>query len=272
MAGLTNLRSLDLTSNPPLNDITPISGLPNLNQLSFGYRGGMDLSIFSHIPQSVPSPVAFNPPANPHPFAEVLSDFFENLTVPLKRSWGAPYSYHAILVDMDGNGTMGMIASKWYFDGDRQRSPSSWGSVWINPSYTQSLFFMHNGEMKEIPWGPWGVTQSGRLVRVVADGICNMTIREFSLVEIDEDAGTLIPTISFFITEFSLSENYYSVECPFGSLDNYFPEGQWGGPRRSLTREEFNELMGRYGMHDLRANSWEAPDETYTILGMSVQP
>ena len=259
LEGLTNLIHIDLAGGNSVTDIRPIANLTNLNSLFLSYSPGMDLSYLSHVPPNVSSPVVSNAPADPHPFAETLTSFFVNLTTP-GEWWMSDSSYHAVLVDVDGQGTLGMVASRWTFDGDRNNhSASSRGSIFISPSFTQKLFFMYDNQLHEVE-GRWGVTPSGRVVRLLFDGICDMGITDQILLSVDD--GRLVGEKIITIISTTLGYDSYSI--------NYYLNGVlFREHQQNLTQAEFDELMEYYGLRGITFDSWDLPDDTYKILMMS---
>jgi len=119
--------------------------------------------------QHVESPSANDTPtasANPHPFANALSEFFVNIApVPdwalpsPEHSITMPFSTHAMLVDVDGNGTQGMLASKWTTDVQRYRPHSSAESLLVH-----RLFLLANNQARPIALDNIAVTPTRRLI------------------------------------------------------------------------------------------------------------
>jgi len=260
LANLTNLTNLDLTFNP-IDDITPLANLTNLNTLFLHDSPGIDLTLLYSIPPHVLSPIAPPSLTVPHPFIGALAGFFVNLTTP-GWYWDMPYSYHAVLVDVDGQGTPGVVASRWAFDGDRSNPLSSgWGSIFIHPNFTQTLFFIYDNQLHEVYGRQWGVTPSGRLVAISIDGASDITITDYMLLDVND--GRLVGVKSISISEHTWSDNHYSVNYHINEfLTRDFEQSQ------SLTPAEFDELMNSYGLYGTNINLWELPNDTYRILGM----
>jgi len=206
LAGLTNLKHLDLSFNP-VSDITPLANLTNLNTLYLRHSPGIDLSLLHNVPPHVSSPAVSAIPENSHPFADALTSFFVNLTTA--GDWGMPYSYHAVLVDVDGQGTPGMVASRWTFEGDRNYLFSFSDFISIYPNFSQRLFFMYNNQLHEVDGRQWGVTPSGRLVAIMLDGACDIFLLEYILLDVNDGRLVGQKSISFF--EPTRGDNYYSV-------------------------------------------------------------
>ncbi|MCL1997237.1 MAG: hypothetical protein FWG65_00540, partial [Turicibacter sp.] len=249
-------------------DISPLANLPNLSSVHLSYHAGMDLSPLQNVPPQVPPPTrlpdgqAAAPPSNPHPFAVALSEFFVNLTTSGGSFRDMPYSYHAAWVDIDGRGTLGVLASRWFFDGDRPPRPSHWGSISTRPNFEQRLFFMHDNQLQEVDLWSLGATPSGRLVKITADGICDMLVTTYTPLDLVD--GELTGVKSVIIAEFTREENWYAVNYHHidGNLWRDF------GQDKEITSEEFHEIMERYGLHGAGA-AWRLPNAAYEILGMS---
>ena len=261
LAGLTNLRHLDLSNNP-ISDISPLANLTNLNTLSLDGNPGIDVSLLYSIPPPVPAPAPAVVPANPHLLADALANFFVNLTTPGESFWHMlPYSYHAVLVDVDGRGTPGVVASRWYFDGDRHH-PLALRSISIFPRFEQKLFFVYNNQLQTAEWHHWGVTPSGRLVRITMDGICDLLITTYTLLAIEDGQLAGIKSMSKSETTW-LDNNFFVNYHADGLLWRNFEHDQ------HITQARFDELMHKYGLYGTRIRPWELPDDTYRILAMS---
>ena len=263
LAGLTNLRHLDLSGDNQISDITPLANLTNISTLFMHYSPGVDMALLYNTPPHVAPPAVPAANVNPHLFANALTNFFVNLTAPDSSRYTMPYSYHAVLVDVDGQGTPGMVASRWTFEGDR-RHPFAFGnfiSIW--PHFTQRLFFMYDNQLHEVD-GQWGVTPSGRLVALSFVGACDILMTEYILLSVDD--GSLVGVKSVSITEQTWGDNFYSVNYHINEfLASDFEQSQ------SLTHAEFDEMMARYGLHGTRINSWELPNDTYMVLAMEAE-
>jgi len=125
-----------------------------------------------------------------HPFARALAEFFED-AVPLPSGEDFPFSTHAILIDMDGNGTLGMVATKL-------TSWVDWESE-VRYGFSQKLFYIYNGELHNMDrwYGGLTVTPSGRLVFVDVANACNMSQELYTLTEFVN--GELAPTVALFV-------------------------------------------------------------------------
>jgi len=265
LAGLIHLTDLWMTDNQ-IHDITPLAGLTNLRSVWLDGNPFTDWSPLDHIHPRVPSPTIASPPDNPHPFAEVLSHFFVNLSTPPYFHQHEP-SYHAILVDLDGSGTQGMIASKW--SSDRQRYHPY--SPMFGPVFVQKLFYMYDNQLHEINGG-WNVTSERRLVTITGANGQGMSTKAYTLYDFVD--GDVIPIKSISVTEY-LRLDWYGFQ-PDHDGNSYllsyhtgvdFWNRDWEQDQ-PLTHEAFNEIMTRYGLQDA-ADLWEWPDETHAIMQMT---
>ena len=270
LAGLTNLRSLRVWGTP-ISDLQPLAELPDLRDISMSVNRGIDWSPLYNFPQRVPSPVADAAPANPHPFADALAQFFVNLTVPSYLLWGGlPYSYHAVLVDVDGRGTPGLLSARWAYHGSRwARTIFEWGSFSIYPRFDQQLFFMYDNRLHKSDWRQWGVTPAGRLVAIEDIATCGQFYTTYILMDVYD--GRLVGSKSLSVSGVHggsdwgyYAANYHFTECTWG----YHTFARDWDYRQYLTRAEFDGLMVRYGLYGTR-RSWEWPDDTYRVLAMT---
>jgi len=260
LEGLTNLTHLDLAGGDnPVSDISPLANLTKLNTFSIRYRPGVDMALLYNIPPRVAPPVADTAPGNPHPFAQALTGFFTNLTTP-GEWWMQHNSYHAVLVDVDGQGTPGVVASRWAFDGDRNHPFSFSNFIHIHPSFSQKLIFVYDGQLHEV-YGHWGVTPAGRVVALAFDGACDIAMTTYTLLDITD--GHVVGTKALIVWDMSWGDNYYSVNY---HVNEHLVEDF--NHRQSLTRAEFEELMDMYGLHGTSVHLWELPNDTYNILSM----
>ena len=230
---------------------------------------------------------------NRHPFAIVLSEFFVNLAPqpyfePSDFSldwtpWLYPYSSHAILVDLDGNGTQGMLAAK-LSDDWRRYAPFA---MYPDPIFVHRLFMLYGDEVITVYFHQWpdqaaagrtayffhmaGVTPAGRLVLMPSAAICGFASWAYTLLELS--GGYLTPVKSISVDETSPWDGYRYVHDP-GLNEyrlSYHTEDFWQRDREQdipLTYEEFHELLILYGLHGTTFNVWELPDETDAILLM----
>lgn len=264
---LTNLTELSLERNQ-IADITPLAGLTNLYHLTLDHNPFTDWSPLNNLFPPVASPTVTPVPDNPHLFADVLSNFFVNLSTPPNLHRGRPYSYHAVLVDI--NGTPGMLASKWASDNvnySHWRIHNEFGPVFV-----QRLFYIYDNRLHETSdnnW--WAVTQTGQLIMVNgADNISGYTL--LSVID-----GNLVSTKSITsITFQGMWGDFYEnrEDEYFVNHHNVILPGfgeNWKDYNLPITLEEFNEIKSKYGLHDLIISIWAIPDETLTILSMPAE-
>jgi len=242
-------------------------------------------------PEPIPSPepteqhieppvVNESPPAsaNLHPFANALSEFFVNIApVPEwalpspENTHTMPFSTHAILVDVDSNGTQGMLASKWTTDVQRYLPGSSAESILVHRLF---LLFPNNltrpMELHNI-----AVTPARRLITMGGVDGQGISMSAYTLLEFNNNQ--LAPIKSIMRTAYGHWE-YHGVETwvSAGVEDSYamnyhtgeFWNRDWEQDQ-PLTHDEFHQMMTRYGLHGANPFVWELPDETDQILTMS---
>jgi len=268
LSPLTNLTNLRLNFNQ-ITDISPLAGLTNLYHIMLDNNPFTDWSPLDNLFLPVASPTVTLIPDNPHLFADVLSNFFVNLVTPPNLHRGRPTSYHAVLVDI--NGTPGMLASKWTSDNVNY---SHWFPNEIGPIFVQRLFYIYDNQLHEISdYNWWAVTQTGQLVRL--SGVDN--ILGYILLSVID--GYLVGTKS--ISSISYQGMWGYLSGDENREDEYFVNHHnnilpwfgedWRDYNQPITIEEYNEMKSKYGLHDLITNLWDIPDETLTILSMSVE-
>jgi len=208
---------------------------------------------------------------NYHPFATALSNFFadpiptptaENLHWPYM-----PYSTHAIVVDIDGNGTQGVLASRWV---------QGQGSHY---RFRQYLLWLCGDELhKASPAFAWfGITHTGRLVIMDEIGACNISVFTHTLLDFVDGELSNSKTIAM-QQHWALGWMLYDYDDPdylhiFGTyytLYTYASGNPWQTQNQvregvPMTYEEFDNIMTQYGLHNI-TNVWELPDETQAIL------
>ncbi|MCL2399536.1 MAG: hypothetical protein FWC91_07340, partial [Defluviitaleaceae bacterium] len=229
------------------------------------------------------------PSTAPHPFANALSEFFVNLApVP---DWVTPdtntvmqnSSTHAILVDVDGNGAQGMLASKWTTDVQHYIPHSSAESLFV-----QRLFLLAGNQARPLIFDNMAVTPTGRLITMSNVDGQGILMRAYTLLGFNN--GQLAPTKSIMVTEYGDWFRYLTGEGndyfmvynfvwePSGEENKYainYHTGEFWSRNteqdQSITHAAFNELMTQYGLHDTTGFVWELQDETNAILSMSAQ-
>jgi len=232
------------------------------------------------VSQQVEPPSANDTPtasANPHPFANALSEFFVNIApVPdwalpsPEHSITMPFSTHAMLVDVDGNGTQGMLASKWTTDVQRYLPQSSAESLLVH-----RLFLLANDQARPIALDNIAVTPTRRLITM--SGVDGQGISMSAHTLLGFNNNQLTPIKSIARTAYGHWE-YHGVETwvSSGEDDSYFVNYHtsefWNRDWEQdlpLTNAGFHQLMTRYGLNGAIPSVWELPDETNAILSMT---
>ncbi|MCL2356675.1 MAG: hypothetical protein FWC70_05890 [Defluviitaleaceae bacterium] len=213
---------------------------------------------------------------NRHPFASALSEFFVNpapvpdwaLPAP-EHTVTMPFSTHAVLVDVDGNGTQGMLASKWTADVQRYIPHSSAESILV-----QRLFLLSNNQTRPIALENTAITPAGRLITM--SGVDGQGISMSAYTLLGFNNGQLTPVKSVMRTAYGHWE-YHGTETwvSSGAGDSYavnYHSGEFWNRNfeqdQPLTNAEFHQLMTQYGLHGASRFIWELPDETGRILAM----
>ena len=200
-------------------------------------------------PEPEPTPEAPEPPENealptaedakaPHPFVAALERFIAD----------ANGEAVAFLVDVDGNGTEGMLAIY---------------TLWNPPnSPNGTLFYLHNGTLyyKDVGMQGAGVVTAitagnNRAVGHMSDG----GQRSFTLFGIEN--GRLAEILSIYLTS-GYRDNYYLYAGPW--LEGF-------ENRRPITQEEYNTISTEHGLDNLRSPWWDLEDESSAILAMIVE-
>ena len=204
-----------------------------------------------------------------HPFAKALAEFFVNLApapIPDDDNWMLmPVSSYAILVDLDGNGNMGMLASAWkHYDAYSSR-------------FEQYLFWIQDGELRSecALWPRFGITPAKRLVGMDQADMSNYSEFWYTLLDFVDDELSFIKTISVGEAwSFTGEEGNSPIQIDETSffMRTYINGDPWRswyrewGYVESITHDEFESFMTMYGLHDATTKLWEFPDETEAIL------
>jgi len=207
--------------------------------------------IYDIIPPPVFNDMAVSPP-HMQLLAHALSDFFADAE-PL-YGMEMENDIHAILVDLDGNGTPGVIASKW-------TTAENYGwNPYGHPRFVQMLFYIYADQLNYSQIFSMAVAApSRRLVRLDGANGQGMTQNVYSLLGFSD--GELVPVKSIIAIEiFNLpcgygvsGENrYYVVHNPESNL--HMGEIDW---ERSIpiTYVEFMEFAAQYGLLSIFNNS-----------------
>ena len=188
----------------------------------------------------------------PHPFALALRDYFAG-NVSYNPDTGEKSSNPvAYLVDVDGNGTQGVLARR--NEARYSTAPFPFGKV----------FYMYDGKLfyKDV-----GLQDVGFVTHITADGnrIVNRSIhmsgQTYTLFSIEN--GRLTAAFTIRRENICLRNLYYNYYYWTGG----FGFGNLGGSpnRKPITEEEFNAIHIRYGLDRMR--SWQDND-TEQILAM----
>jgi len=172
---------------------------------------------------------------NAHPFAVALAHFNANTTGDTK----------AFLVDVDGNNTAGMLVIDLY----------------DFPMGT--LFYLHNGVIHQADVGGQD-----------AGFVSSMTVNGRRLVNMMSDGGDWSFTL-FSINESGTLEAEFIiyVQGGFGEQNRYFmftnppPNFPWDN-RYAITHDDYNELLSRYGLDNVRGAWWNMDDESNIIMNL----
>jgi len=234
--------------------------------------------------QSTPPIVNETEPTNVHPFAYALADFFENVTEAPEWALvpGASHvmtdSTHAVLVDVDGNGTPGVVASKWTANVQRYLPGSSAESI-----LAQRLFLISNNQVRQITLDNMAVSSTGRLLTISGVDGQGVSMRAYTLLGFNNEQ--LTPIKSVVRTRYGywyydgVQESWVSSGEENSYFVNYHTNEFWNRNAeqdQEITYAEFNELISEYGLlvfgyGALGGNAivWDIADQTNTILSMT---
>jgi len=177
----------------------------------------------------------------PHPFAVALEYFNDNAEGETK----------AFLVDVDGNGTEGMLVVDLY------------------GFPTGVLFYIHIGALRQADLGPQDAgfvssmtTEGRRLINLMGDG----GQWSYTLFSIKEN-GDLEVMLTIFAEGSSATEreenSYYVFHDPIEDA----PRDTW----IPITSAEYNETITHFGLDNMRGAWWEMDDESATILALRTE-
>jgi len=259
-------------------------------------------------PRYAPATNAENHPQEPqpgapiyHPFAMALSDFITDLIpAPIFEDFydydiqcsysdaftnlnptpafagffghNMPYSSHAVMVDIDGNGTQGVLASRWV-QGQRQHY-----------RFEQYLLWLCGDELRKetLQFSRFGISQTGRLVALDILEACNISVFTYTLLDFVDGELSFIKTLAI--------QEYWALGWMLGDYtdpdylhairtDYYLHIYTNGNPWRiryrdwyghKITCEEFYDILTKYSLYDVTIRVWGLPDETQAILSMLV--
>ena len=205
-------------------------------------------------------------PSIPHPFAQALSEFFVNLAEP--PEWADMQTQtHAVLVDLDGNGTQGVVVSKWSDDRERYH-PTATNSIFV-----QKMFYFYNGQLHSFEHFNYVVTQAGRFIVMERADAQGVSLSAYTLL--DFVGGRLAPAKTISTVEYWRLEDY-GIQ-PESEDDRYYVyyhfDGSWDREwevQVPITQDEFNELLTMYSLHNITDFIWTLPDDTQTIMQMTI--
>ena len=266
LAGLTSLTFLTLDSNQ-ISDISSLSGLTNLISVWLDHNPVTDWTPIWHVWAHHGNAPPLNrdmalAPADARLLADALASFSQ------PDGSAQTISTQAILVDVDGSGTPGIIASKWSFLTDQGR-----------PFFTQRLFYIYDNQLRHDHHPPFAimfaVTSAGRLIAIDGADGQGVSMRTYTLLGIED--GIIIPAKSISVTEFWRIDGYgVGVPEHLGDDENVYQlryvdrNWTWDWEQdQPITHGEFHELITRYGLHNVIRDLWELPDDTPAILSIS---
>ena len=224
---------------------------------------------------TAPSQTLSNEP-NYHPFSIALSDFFTDLVPPPTNRedfWHfMPCYSHAMMVDLDGYGNLGVVATRW------RANPQSQFAPYLLEQY---LFWLYEDELHKgrLSFEKFGVTASDRLVVTDEIGACNITLYTYALLGF---YGNELMRIKTFTIRQSWALGWMLGDYDDPDYMHFFgtyyymrthAAQQWNThvsnwTETELTYEEFTSIMVQYSLHNITANIWELPDQTEEILIM----
>jgi len=197
--------------------------------------------------------------------AEALDAFFVDIAQPPDWSLATTGS-HALLVDIDGNGAMGVLAGKWSRDTER------YGGFMGNEVYVERLFFVYDGVVRHVDhWGMSVDRHSRRLAMQAGANGQGMQLIGVSPMEIAD--GELRPIVHIATIIYERREDGYGVtpSVPYGN--RYFISHYTGHffdrdfeQDVNITHAEYHELLEQHGIGELVFVLWELEDDTETIL------
>ena len=197
--------------------------------------------------------------------AHALSDFFADAEPSPPYGLEIENDTHAILVDVDGNGTPGVIASKWTTSEDYGWNP------YRHPRFVQMLFYIYGDQLnypQAFGFGRVPAAPGRRLIQLDGANGQGMSVTTYSLLGFID--GELAPEKSITAVEFSNlpcgygvpGENrYYVVHNPVSDL-HYWEQGI------PITHEEFMALAAQYGLLGIfnNANVLDMPSEAELFI------
>ncbi|MCL2353249.1 MAG: hypothetical protein FWC69_01310 [Defluviitaleaceae bacterium] len=186
--------------------------------------------------------------------AEALASFFDDENLRQPPEWiELEGSTHGVLVDVDGNGTIGVIATKW-IDG-------LWGTV----ATTQRVFYVYNGALGYIDHerASMTVTNQGRLVaRESLIGTFPL-FASYALFAFDDGELVMERTLT---TSSTMGENGHILNTyTINTTDRDFGDRDESN-NIEISPAEFREMVEHYGLPEDFKAVWWLDDETDDIL------
>jgi hypothetical protein len=213
-------------------------------------------------------------PAARSVFADALADFFADATYPPEWALVPDASHvmqansHAIYVDVDGEGTMGVLATKWTTNVAHYLPGSSAERI-----YVQRVFLEAGGHVRPVSMHNIGVTPGGRLITLGAVDGQGISLRAYTLLGFTNGQFGSVKSLMqqrYGYWRYDGVETWVSAGLEDSHSVNYHTGEFWNRDIASdqpLTHAEFTEQMTRYGLQGTTPHPWELPDQTDAILG-----
>lgn len=196
-------------------------------------------------------------------FATALSEFFADaVSAPNPDDFYGyfmPYSTHAVWVDIDGNGTQGVLASRW------AQGQHQW------PHFEQYLFWFCGGALRQeaLEFRRFGISSTGRLVIMDEAGACNISVFTYSLLDFVGGELSFVKTVAMeeywafgWMLEDYSDPDYFHILGAEYFLRTYTNGNLWQSrylmwESSPITYEEFSNLMAQYGFYGATTHVWE---------------
>ncbi|MCL2353248.1 MAG: hypothetical protein FWC69_01305 [Defluviitaleaceae bacterium] len=203
--------------------------------------------------------------------AQALDGFFADSVAPA-ASWAGSET-HTAFVYIDGNGTQGVLASKFVDGLNTYYFP--WGTLNDQPGLVRWLFYVYDGQVyhERFTYHHWvHVTSTGRLgSRMGADGQ-GLSVEGHTLFTME--GGHIVVEKTIGRTQYLRIEGYgihpdHDRDATY--VINHHPNGQWERDwnyDEYITHQEFNQLMERYGLNNIVSDEGglQLPDVTAEIM------
>jgi len=206
------------------------------------------------------------------PLAALLLDFFAD-AIPAPTDWYGdvmPYSTHAVWVDLDGNGTVGVLASKWI------RTQNG------HARDVQYVFWQRDGVWHGEPlptFFPLKKTAEGRLMTYDSIGACNISFESWTVFDVVDGAliyTTAITKRYYWSLGWMLGDeddpDYLHIHGTYYTLRTYINgDPSWQSHLRTweeipLDEADFHGEMARLGFRDAPRHVWLWPDASEMML------